>query len=298
MVLNLFHRRLPSKHDLKRPAEIRVSATNRSETSPLVGEVSGEQPRGVEKQPKHTSLSELLGTVEESDSDLIRGFKEWALAVEADCRKGSGRRIELAVFEAPFTHMAPYIESAIEIAEEEAARGSAKSHLMETTKELVRTCWGGVQENKDYDLYERIWGIQRLYNDGIGVGGGLPAFDVYFRENKELVFELCVRVGLWKSLRHEIIEKRLLRYLLSTTHVLKAKWSYEGIEAPLHMSLRKESYLCPPASGGDICEDIKRRLGIRVDSDRLSKVRYKYLSKGKYRKSLEQRTAAVGVLIP
>ena len=252
----------------------------------------------MKSYPKHTSLSELLGTVQESDSELVRGFKEWALTVEVDCRKGSGRRIELMVESDQFTQMAPYIESAAEIAEEAAKQGSATSPLMKSAKELVRTCWSGVQANKDYDLFERIWGIQRLYSDGVGVGGGLPAFDVYFRENKELVFELCVRVGRWKSLRHETVEIRLLRYLLSTTHVLKHKWSYEGIEAPLHVSLQKGFPLCPPATGDDICEDIKRRLGIPVDPDRLSKVRYKYLSEGKYRKSLEQRTAAVGVLIP
>jgi hypothetical protein len=225
---------------------------------------------------------------------LVLEFEAWREKQREQLKKGRGRRVEIHVPADAFTLDAPFIESAIETAESAARKNSQSSHLQESSKELVRIFWAGLESYKlDAKSFEIRQGIQALCETSIDTMATIPsasAFHAYFKAHAELVFEVCSRVSHWRSLQHDKMSIRLLRFLMTTPVVRTSEGS--------HVSLLDGDSSIPKAGNyTSVLKAFAERIGQKnlQDPQLLAAVRHRYLQNGAFRRSLEQRTQKLGI---
>ncbi len=220
-------------------------------------------------------------------------------------RSGPSRRgkpVSTIIAAGTFTGHAPFIESAIEIAE---ISHKNFPHLLEPAKNLISLLWRGLDRDalavpeQDVDdglVHFSQVGLSRATLHFIPEKSG---FWAYLSQQTELVFELCARVQRWKSLKGPAVGERtkLLRFMLMNSAILMPN----GVPAFVHSGItlagpNNKTTVAPLASSEEILREFYQKTGTKAGSHQLiAEVRHHKIRNRKYRKSLEKRTKKLGI---
>ena len=228
-------------------------------------------------------------------------------------RSGPSRRgkpVSTIIAAGTFTGHAPFIESAIEIAE---IGHENFPHLLEPAKNLMSLLWRGLdrdalavseQEVHDGLMHFSQVGLSRSTLDFIPKTSG---FWSYLSRNTELVFELCARVQRWKSLKGPAVGERtkLLRFMLMNPAIP----NQNGVPAFVHSGItlagpNNKTTVAPLTSSEEILRQFKQKTGTKAGSHQLianppyqliGDVRHHKIRDRQYRGSLEKRTKKLGI---
>lgn len=204
-----------------------------------------------------------------------------------------GKKVQHAINSGTFTLAAPFIESALEIAE---ASREEFAHLEKPAKEILCVLWKGLDRDQLSEAENAIHeGL--IHFSQAGVSPSLLAlipqaseFWCYFSKNTELVFELCARVQRWKSLKGFGVGSRikLLRFMLMNPGIV----TKDGI-ALVHANINGCDRI---ATSDEILEAFTKRTGVIFEGHQIiADVRHREISERKYRNSLVRRTQALGI---
>lgn len=220
-------------------------------------------------------------------------------------RSGPSRRgkpVSNMIYAGSFASDAPFIESAIEIAE--TSHGNFP-HLLEPAKSLISLLWRGLDrdalappEQEEHDglvLFSQV-GLSRSTLDFIPKTSG---FWSYLSRNTELIFELCARVQRWKSLKGPAVDERakLHRFMLMNPAIPIPDGGPAFVHSGITLAGPSDRATVPRlASSEEILREFNLKTGINTGSNQLiADVRYHKIRNRQYRMSLEKRTKRLGI---
>ena len=208
-----------------------------------------------------------------------------------------GKKVQHAINSGTFTSAAPFIESALEIAE---ASREEFAHLEKPAKEILCVLWKGLDRDQLSEAENAIHeGL--IHFSQAGVSPSLLAlipqaseFWCYFSKNTELVFELCARVARWRSLKGGDTRNQLLRFMLLNPAIL----TKDGL-ASVHRNINGLVKVATTDEILDAFTEVTKRghpnLPNPVTAQVIADIRHRKLRDRGYRNSLEKRSKALGI---